>query len=147
MLYADTYCKANGCTFRLTDPNMENLAAAMPRLEHLDLGFPCHSNSCNTTVVSLLSISTNCLDLRFLEIHFNASTIAADMRRLLDGGPGHDKAKCQLRMLCVGYLPIEVGEEDDEPVGVVDDTDGESTKVWKPKRTLRKCVLIYFSRC
>ena len=42
--------------------------------------------------------------------------------------------------------PEEVGEEDDESVGVVDETDGESTKLWKPKRTLRKCVLTYFSR-
>lgn len=36
----------------------------------------------------------------------------------------------------------EVGEEDEETEsdGVVDETDGESTKLWKAKRTLRKCV-------
>lgn len=39
--------------------------------------------------------------------------------------------------------PEEVSEEDDEAesVGVVDEADGESTKLWKAKRTLRKCVL------
>lgn len=38
--------------------------------------------------------------------------------------------------------PEEVGEEDDEAesVGVVDESDGETTKIWKAKRTLRKCV-------
>lgn len=38
--------------------------------------------------------------------------------------------------------PEEVNEEEDdgETVGVVDDADGESTKLWKAKRTLRKCV-------
>ncbi|KAH0830276.1 WD40-repeat-containing domain protein [Lanmaoa asiatica] len=35
--------------------------------------------------------------------------------------------------------PEEIGEEDDEAesVGVVDEADGESTKLWKAKRTLR----------
>lgn len=39
--------------------------------------------------------------------------------------------------------PEEVGEEEDEAeaVGVVDEADGESTKLWMAKRTLRKCVL------
>lgn len=38
--------------------------------------------------------------------------------------------------------PEEVGEEEDEAdsVGVVDEADGESTKLWRAKRTLRKCV-------
>ena len=42
--------------------------------------------------------------------------------------------------------PEEVGEEEDEveSVGVVDETDGENTKLWKAKRTLRKCVFDLF---
>ena len=46
--------------------------------------------------------------------------------------------------------PEEVVEEDDEAesVGVVDEADGESTKLWKAKRTLRKCVFdLYLANC
>lgn len=47
----------NGCTFRLTDYHVENLTATLPRSKYLKLGLPCPSNSCDTTAVSLLSIS------------------------------------------------------------------------------------------
>ena len=42
--------------------------------------------------------------------------------------------------------PEEVGEEEDEveSVGVVDAADGECTKLWKAKRTLRKCAFNLF---
>jgi len=46
--------------------------------------------------------------------------------------------------------PEEVGEEEDETesVGVVDEAGGESTKLWKAKRTLRKCVLgVFLAMC
>ena len=116
-VYVDNVCyEEDGCTFHLTDDDVEDLAASLPRLQTLELGIPCHSNFCNTTVASLLSISTHCLDLGLLAIHFNTSTIAADMQRLLDGGSWRDKAKCKLTTLMVGYLPVEVGEEDNETV-------------------------------
>jgi hypothetical protein len=42
--------------------------------------------------------------------------------------------------------PEEVGEEEEEveSVSVVDEADGESSKLWKAKRTLRKCVFDLF---
>jgi len=93
---------------------MENLAAALPRLKHLRLGQPCRSNTCNTTVASLVSISVRCLDLTVLETHFNTLTIVDDVRGLLDGGAGRDQAKCKLRSFSVGNMPLQVRMEDIE---------------------------------
>ena len=107
-----------GCIFHLTDDDVENLAAALPRLTNLQLVRPCQLNSCKTTVSCLLSLSTHCLGLEFLEIHFNTRTIVADIQRLLGGSPGRDKAKCELWYLKVGYLPLEVRGEDIETVAM-----------------------------
>ena len=106
------------CAFLLTDDDMENLTAALPRLNTLRFGGPCQSDSCTTTVASLMSASIHCLDLTHLEIHFNTRTSVSDMRRLLDGGAGREKAKCKLRGLVVGDLPLGVGGEDVEIVAV-----------------------------
>ena len=116
-LRVGSYCSnPEGCTFRLTDNDMENLAAALPRLGTLELGKPCGFNSCSNTVASLLSISIHCLDLTVLETHLNTRTIASDMQRLLDRGAGCDKAKCELSDLTTGYFPTELPEGDIETV-------------------------------
>ena len=118
-LCVDTTCpNTDDCTFFLTDGHMEDLAAALPRLEDLKLGYPCHFNSCATTIASLASISVHCPDLTVLQVHFNTRTIVSDMQRLLDGVAGRGKAKCKLRNLSVGFLPLEVGEEDVKNVTV-----------------------------
>ena len=104
------------CLFRLTDGDMENLVTALPRLQSLLLGRPCYHNSCNTTLASLVSISVHCLDLVALETHFNTQTIVGDMKRLLDGGAGRDKAKCKIESLSVWGLPLEIRDEDTETV-------------------------------
>jgi len=119
VLRIQAYCpEAEGCLFRLTDNDMEKFAAALPRLEILELGRPCRSNSCSNTVASLLPISVRCLDLTVLEIHFNTKTIVADMQRLLNRAAGSDKAKCKLSHLKVGNLPLEVRREDIEIVAM-----------------------------
>lgn len=118
-LYMDTYCfNAGSCIFLLTDGDMENLAAALPRLESLRLGRPCRFNSCNTTIASLLSLSVRCLGLTDLETHFNTQAIVSDIRHLLDEGVGHDKAKCMVSELSVGKLPPIVCKEDVENVAM-----------------------------
>jgi len=112
-VFVDTHCYEEGvCTFRLTDDDMRDLSVTLPHLEHLRLGRPCGSNSCNNTVASLSSISTHCLGLTRLEIHFNTRTIVGDMQHLLDGDSGRGSAKCGLRKLVVGYLPLGVRGED-----------------------------------
>ena len=104
---------AGGCIFRLTDDDVENLAAALPQLNNLQLARPCSRNSCETTVSSLLSLSTHCLRLEFLVIHFNTRTVVGDMQRLLDRNSERDEPKCKLGSLKVGFLPLhEVRRED-----------------------------------
>ena len=89
-----------------------------PVLKTLELGSPCKFNLCDTTVASLLSISVHCLDLTALETHFNTEMIVSDIKRLLDGGAGRDKAKCKLRCLVVEFMRLKVGEEDIEAIAV-----------------------------
>ena len=106
------------CMFRLTDNDIEDLAASLPRLEDVRLGGPCQSTSCNATVAALLSMSVRCPDLTVLEIHFNTQTIVSDIQRLVDGGAGRHKAKCKLRKLMVGCLSLGVGGEDIDTVAM-----------------------------
>ena len=114
-----TFCyHAGGCVFHLTDQNTETLAAALPRLKNLELGQPCHLNSCNATITSLVSVSAHCLDLTTLETHFNTLKIVSDMRRLLGDSTGRGEAKCRLRSLSVGLLGIDVCEEDTAAVAM-----------------------------
>ena len=116
-LYVNAHCYGvEGCIFHLTDDGVENLAATLCRLKSLRLGQICGSNSCNTTIASLLSISVHCLDLTFLETHFNTLTIVGDIQRLLDGGSGDGNTKCGLPELVVGCLPLEVRGEDIETI-------------------------------
>lgn len=112
-LQMHTHCSDVGsCVFHLTDRNMEDLTAMLPRLKTLLLGPPCLFNSCKTTVVSLMSTSIQCPDLTVLGTHFNTLTIVSDMRRLLDDGAGRDKVKCKLPSLSVGGLLLGVRGED-----------------------------------
>ena len=107
------YCSVVGhCAFGLTDDDVENLSATLPRLESLQLGPPCWSNSCNTTVASLVSISIHCPGLTLLEIHFNTRTIVVDMQRLLGQGFRRDRPRCGLCRLPVKDLPLKMRGED-----------------------------------
>ncbi|KAF9650183.1 hypothetical protein BDM02DRAFT_3112402 [Thelephora ganbajun] len=119
VLCLQTYCSnVEGCRFHLADNDMENLVVMLPRLEKLEPGQACCFGSCNTTVASLLMASVHCLDLIKLEIHFNTRTIVGGIQRLLGGGFGHDKVKCKLRNLAVGYLLLRVCGEDIETVAM-----------------------------
>ena len=71
-----------GCAFKLTDDNIAEIAAALPRLEKAMLGRACPANSCQTTVTSLVSLSTRCKNLRFLDIHFNTANLREDLDSL-----------------------------------------------------------------
>lgn len=118
LLYVDgCHCRiGSGCTFPLTDDDVENLAAALPSLASLELGRVCGFNSCHTTISSLWSLSVHCPSLTILEVHFNTNNIVGDIRRLLGDDSRHEKTRCKLRHLSVGLLPLQVWEED---VGIV----------------------------
>ena len=66
------------CSFFLTNRDVIQLSAALPRLEWLDLGLPCSESSC-TTVSCLLALSAHCKNLRNLRIHFNTANLTDDI--------------------------------------------------------------------
>lgn len=106
------------CTFSLTDPDVMQLSAALPRLEVLELGSPCDSNAVRTTICCLLALSVRCKGLRTLSIHFNPTNLANDFRSLSTDPDLRDlrslSARCPLESFTAGCLlfPDEMpGEE------------------------------------
>jgi len=93
------WCKNGPCAFHLGYDDIKNFTVTLPRLETLELGRPCCSGACNTTVASLMLLSTHCLQLTLLEIHFNTLMIARDMQLLLGRGLGYDTPRCKLRVV------------------------------------------------
>ena len=63
------------CAFSLTDDNISDIAAALPRLEVASLGVTCSANTCQTTIASLVSFSTRCSNLELSEFHFNTTNL------------------------------------------------------------------------
>ena len=112
----------DGCSFRLNNNNVTRLTTALPQLENLLLGHPCHRNTCATTVAYFLPISVQCLNLGRLEIHFNTTDIAGDFESAL-GGPRfqdtHSIPKSRLQLLCVKYTSLSL-----EPTKVYTVVDG-----------------------
>ena len=70
------------CVFKMNDDSIFKLAMALPRLESLLLGYPCHRNTCHTTVACLLPISVHCARLQSLEIHLNTTNIVDDLKNI-----------------------------------------------------------------
>jgi len=105
------------CTFGLTDDDVGHLAMELPGLNELSLGTPCADNTCRTTVISLLALSTYCKGLRELCIHFNTRNLARDMRQSLHHHlrrNSHPPSRCPLAVLNVGSAPLAgeaLGEE------------------------------------
>ena len=67
------------CTFSLTDGDVAEIAAALPRLQEARFGIACRANSCKTTVASLISFSTSCRNLKYLMIHVNTTNLRNDL--------------------------------------------------------------------
>jgi len=69
----DSSCsEEGGCT---TDDDVTRLANTLPDIKSLRLGSPCSVNRYHTTPFSLLTLSTRCLKLKALEVHFNTTNI------------------------------------------------------------------------
>jgi len=117
-LTVDVWCGVPGngqCAFGLNDDDVADLAIALPQLECLILGHPCFRNTCATTVVCLLSISTYCVKLRNLEIHFNTINIVGNLKTTSED-PRYEALrqlpKCTLSSLVVYCLPLVLHESD-----------------------------------
>ena len=103
-------CGRKRCTFRLDDATIFELAVALPRLKSLGLGStPCDAPPSGVTIRSLVTLSTNCVDLDFLRLHFDVKTITSrDTYRNFRA----QKFTCKLRTLDVGLLPLPRNHDD-----------------------------------
>ena len=119
------------CTFLLADSDISLLADALPRLEWVWLGMPCHFNTCQTTFRSLHTLSTRCPLLKYLCTHINTTTLVQDIRSVLEEdndrtetqgagplGPSVGKRSFPLEVRHAHSLPLEgnVGVDDLEVV-------------------------------
>jgi len=108
-----------GCTFRLTDKDIADIAMALPKLEEALFGHVCPVNSCLTTVSSLLFLSARCKNLTWLEIHFNTTNLRRDLESMVENPRLRDLCalpKCPLGQLIVSQAPFLIEEGDYEPV-------------------------------
>lgn len=108
------------CISKLDDNNVAELVTALPLLEVLLLGYPCFENTCATTVVSLLQISTHCAKLEKLGIHFNTTNITDDLKSVSEDPQFQglrSLPKCStLRCLDVYDIPLNLDETGCEAV-------------------------------
>ena len=107
------------CVFKLNDDGVTELAVALPQLGALFLGHPCSKNTCATTVASLLQISTHCINLQNLTIHFNTINIVNDLK-IMSQDPRFQTLRslprCTLPRLGVYLTPLALDESGLETV-------------------------------
>ena len=98
-------CTKERCGVQLNDSIISELARALPQLTSLVLGdIPCRSPTPGVTVASLVALSTNCVDLDFLRLHFNTNGIVSCGTAYAN--PQMHKFACKLRTLSVGSQPL-----------------------------------------
>ena len=105
-------CYYGPCKSHFTDGDVESLVTALPKLEVVTLGdSPCDSDTCPSTIRSLLFFSIHCPRLRYLNIHFRTENLREDMLNLLTGAYSqglHSRPKCVLKTLVTHKIPIEL---------------------------------------
>jgi len=100
-----------GCSSKVDDDIIMNLAGAMPKLEILRLGgAPCRTRT-GATVSGLISLASRCPNLSKLCIHFQASSLvhaatSAVTPAAVDDEPVVRRKDCALTDLEVGETPI-----------------------------------------
>ena len=98
------------CSFQLNDSIISELAAALPRLTSLELGgYPCDAPTSDVTITSLVALSTNCVDLDYLQLHFNTNDIIS---RNTHASSQTHKFICKLHTLAVGSQPLPTNHDD-----------------------------------
>ena len=103
------HSRSQECTVQLDDPFVCRLAKALPRLEILRLGDAPPNAVTNVTVESLVALSMNCVDLDFLRIHFDVTSIPS---RSTYENSQMRKSSCKLRTLSVGSQPPPSSDDD-----------------------------------
>ena len=111
------FCPGDRCSFDLTDDDVTAIAKALPRLQKLLLGYPCSFNTCPTTFKSLFTLSTGCVGLTELLVHFNTTNIVEDVKSLLETeDPDLQKLckgpRCGVTSLPLFQTPLTVDDPD-----------------------------------
>ena len=120
-LKCNTWCQGPGqCVSPLTDPDIEQLASELPHLAILCLGHECRWSPHNTTIKSMISLSTQCLSLEVLHLPCDLTRTSEDIKtgsRVPD--PRQEiRSPCALRVLAFEWVTMP-RPEDTEASGVV----------------------------
>ena len=109
------FCPGDRCSFDLTDDDVTSITKALPSLQKLLLGYSCSFNTCQTTFKSLFTLSTGCVELTELIVHFNTTNIVEDVKSLLETeDPDIQKLRngprCGVTSLPLFQTPLAVDE-------------------------------------
>ena len=106
-LECDTRCQEpTQCVFPLTDSDIEQLASGLPQLVALYLGHKCTYNHPNTTIKSMVSLSTHCPSLGTLYLPCDLTNISEDVK-MESGEPDprlKTRSSCTLRVLGLHWM-------------------------------------------
>ena len=100
----------------LTDSDIEQLASGLPQLVTLRLGHRlCNSGHHNTTIKSMISLSTHCVSLEHLSLPCDLSNISEDVKTE-SGEPDprlETRSPCKLRFLAFPWviMPLPTNTE------------------------------------
>ena len=96
-----------GCSSTIDDDIITDIARAMPKLEKLDLGYPCQ-NPAGITAKGLAALAHHCLHLSSLCVHFRVASL--DPSAIPEVAPGGEptipREDCALTELYVGKMPL-----------------------------------------
>ena len=97
----------NGCSSRVDDDIITNLAQTMPKLQALFLGDPpCHEIPFGVTVEGLVALADHCPDLLALRVHFRVATLSALSVTTPNARSTTARRDCALKELEVGEIPM-----------------------------------------
>ncbi|KAF9792958.1 hypothetical protein BJ322DRAFT_90657 [Thelephora terrestris] len=114
-LSVTSFCGPIQCKSRLTNEALAQLAEALPQLVKLFLGAaPCATSTGEITLAGLRPLSTHCIHLETLQIHFSAFDIPSDIPDDALSSPSDQEPPgpnhCHLSQLVVGALPVSTSE-------------------------------------
>jgi len=117
-LKCSTWCQGSGqCVSPLTDPDIEQLVCELPQLVTLRLGHDCRSSPHNTTIKSMISLSTHCPSLETLHLPCNLTGVSESIKTGSDPRL-ETQSPCTLRFLAFQWVTMPP-PGDTEAFGVV----------------------------
>ena len=101
---------SDGCSSRVDDDTITNLAQAMPKLDTVRLGdAPCHEIPTGVTAKGFEVLANHCPNLSTLCVHFQVASLSAPPAiggTISDAGPTGQRMDCALTDLAVGEILV-----------------------------------------